>query len=197
MPHKIVFDEPLVRFDITKARFPRICPVCGARATKTVQLVVNPSSMDRLSGYDRLLARSIMKTSSVPSNRRFLTIPVCEDHYYSSDDMCRLRTLCIVGTGLAFGVTWMAYFKIGNAIVFHQETPFWALATLAGFIASIIISAIAFRPSKLERAVKIVGFDPSLSSVIVKFKSPEFRETFMSENPMNATLVKWIVKGHA
>ncbi|MCF2137085.1 MAG: hypothetical protein K9W43_07535 [Candidatus Thorarchaeota archaeon] len=197
MPNKIVFDEPLVRFDITKARFPPICPVCGARATKTVQMVVNPSSMDRLDGYDRLFARSIMKRSSAPSNRRFLMIPVCEDHYYSSDDMCRLRTLCIIGTSLAFGITWMAYFKIGNAIIFHQETPLWALLTFAGFIASIILSAIAFRPSKLERSVKIIGFDPSLASVIVDFKSPEYRDLFISENPMNATLVKWIVKGRA
>jgi hypothetical protein len=57
-----------------------------------------------------------------------------------------------------------------------------------------MLTAIAFRPNVLERAVRIIGFDPGMRNVLLAFTSPRYREEFLNANQMNAELVTWIMR---
>ncbi len=58
----------------------------------------------------------------------------------------------------------------------------------------MFFSWIAFRPNVLQRAVKIVGFDPGMQNILIVFKDKPYRDMLIQENPMTTELVSWIVK---
>ena len=63
---------------------------------------------------------------------------------------------------------------------------------LFGFV--LVLSWLSFRPSAVERAIRIIGFDPSLQNIIVDFKNASYRERFLEENPGVSEPVKWITR---
>ncbi len=70
----------------------------------------------------------------------------------------------------------------------------WVLGYILVLAISIIVGYLAFRPSLLESAVKIIGFDFDVQYVWLYLKDLEYRGKFIEENEMNAELVSWIVK---
>ena len=66
-PRKEYFDKPVVRVDTLKARFPRICPVCGSPATKIVRMKI-ASDMGRYLRDER--APTLYKGTMVHNNMR-------------------------------------------------------------------------------------------------------------------------------
>jgi len=58
----------------------------------------------------------------------------------------------------------------------------------------MIMTAIAFRPNALARAVKIIGFDVGMQNILLAFKSDSYRDEFIKENSMHSELVRWILK---
>ena len=192
MPHKHYFDEPVVRFDSTRSRFPRVCAVCGGPATKRIPLTIVGG------GRRRYLSAWWDPTYSRPSRimsqpTKIITLPVCDDHVLGTQDYCRLRLLCLIGTAFMAALGWMAFFVIGDSLWRGQMPPVWALLAMAGLLIAIALSIYSFRPKGVERAVRIVGFDPSLTHIIAHFTSREFRDRFLQENPNTAELINWII----
>ena len=68
------------------------------------------------------------------------------------------------------------------------------MAFTAFFGFSLFLTWIAFRPNALQRAVKIIGFDPGMQNILLVFKDEMYRETVIQDNPMASELVSWIVK---
>ncbi|MBE0526989.1 MAG: hypothetical protein IH631_08610, partial [Candidatus Thorarchaeota archaeon] len=75
-----------------------------------------------------------------------------------------------------------------------RPIPFWSMASSAFFAFSMFLTWLAFRPNALQRAVRIVGFDPGLQHILLVFKDKSYRDTVIQDNPMSTELVSWIVK---
>ncbi len=191
-PRKEYFDEPLVKVDFRKARFPRTCPVCGTPATNLVRMNITKAgkiplrpSMDYLSPRRQGIQQSELK---------FLPIQVCENHSdpYSGTD--RYQSLCIIVDGVLLTALVLSLLIIGDSISRASPIPLWAFLYIGLFGAAMLFSAVAFSPNALEKSVKILGFDGGMQNVLISFKRSDYRELFMNENQMTAELISWIMR---
>lgn len=191
-PRKEYFDEPLVKVDFRRARFPRICPVCGSPATTIVRM--NIAKAEKIPLRPSLDYLSPRRQEIRQSEFKILAVQVCENHSdpYSGTD--RYQSLCLVIDGLLLAFLLFSLLFIGDRLWRAQPIPSWTLLIIGFFGVAMLFSYVAFRPNALERAVKIVGFDPGMQHVLISFKLPEYRDSFMNENQMIAELVTWIVR---
>lgn len=189
---KEYFDEPLVKVDFSKARFPRTCPVCGTPATKVVRMNIAKAGKYPLRpSLDYLSPR---RQGFQQSELKILPIQVCEDHSHPDDGTDRYQSLCkIVGGFLMVSVAF-SLMIIGDSISRARPIPFWAFLYIGLFGLALLLSVVAFSPNALEKSVKIVGYDGGKQNVLIAFKRSDYREQFMNENQMTAELVSWIMR---
>lgn len=195
-PRKEYFDEPLVKVDFLKARFPKTCPVCGAPATKVVRLKVAKTGKQYLrrswqyvySPYTRF------RGESKSSEMKVLPIQVCENHANPDDGTDRYQSLCLIVDGLLMAFAIFSVFLIGDSISRSRPIGLWPLLFIGLFGISLFLTLVAFRPNVIEKAVRIIGFDPGMQNVLLAFKRSEYRAQFMDENQMTAELVRWIIR---
>ena len=195
-PRKEYFDKPVVRVDTLKARFPRICPVCGSPATKIVRMKI-ASDMGRYLRDERAPTFSpYVQRNYGPQQHemRVLPVQVCDDHEDPDAGTDRFQTLCIVVDGLLLGFLFFGLLFLGDRISRGQSLTLWPFLFIGLFVIAMGLTAIAFMPNALARAVRIVGFDAGMQHVMIAFKSAAYRDEFMQENQMTAELVSWIMK---
>ena len=190
-PQKLYLEEPAVRVQLSRVRFPKVCPVCGAPASIPSRITLSSGGTK---WHPSFRAHSIpMKRFSRPTPK-FLPIFVCEDHYYDGEGEERYKSCCIIIDGLTMAFFFFGLLFLGDAFWRGRPLPLWSVAFSAFFAASLFLTWIAFRPSALERAVKIVGFDPGMQNILLVFKEKSYRDTVIQDNPMTTELVSWIVK---
>ena len=191
-PKKEYFDEPLVKVDFRKARFPRTCPICEAPATRIIRMnIAKAGKIPLRPSLDYLSPR---RQGIHPSELQILPIQVCENHSdpYAGTD--RYQSYCIIIDGLLLATVMFSYFVIGDSISRARPIPIWAFLYLGLFGIALLLTAVAFSPNALEKHVKIIGFDPGQQNVLIAFKRSDYREQFMNENQMTAELVSWIMR---
>ncbi len=194
--YKKVFNEPLVRVRISRLRFPKSCPVCGEPATTTSLITTSPKSKRYLRPHwdPAFSSRSRKRLGlSLPQKKSF-HIPVCESHEIIDEGEWRLR--CIVSLFVAVVASFSIFVIMfaGSDIWNGYGIRPWVLGYILVLAISIIVGYLAFRPSLLESAVKIIGFDFDVQYVWLYLKDLEYRGKFIEENEMKAELVSWIVK---
>lgn len=195
-PRREVFEKPIVRVMMGKIQFPRICPVCGGRATKFLRVTTIPGRKQYLRpSWDPMYMPSVRKRLGLTlGNPMALLIPVCEDHFYSSEDDCRYKLLCLVSDGLLMAMLAFALMIVGGNLWQGQASSVWAYAVIALAVTSFIITVVAFRPRPIEAAVRIVGFDAGLQNIWLDFTNKNYQDAFMKENPIYAEMVSWIIR---
>jgi hypothetical protein len=119
---------------------------------------------------------------------------VCENHYYTDTGVERYKTCCFIVDGFTMAFFFFGLMFLGDAFYRGRPIPFWSVAFSAFFTISMFLSWIAFRPNALQRAVKIIGFDPGLQNILLVFKNKGYRDMVIQDNPMSTELVSWIVK---
>ena len=195
---KYYFDEPAVRVELARVRFPKICPVCGAPASILSRITL-------VSGRYNYLNRSwdprYVPTLSVSARRKLpapklkvLPIYACEEHYHTDEGEDRYKSLCFIVDGLFLTFFVFGLLLLGDAFSRGRPIPFWSLAFSAFFAGSMFLTWIAFRPNALQRAVQILGYDAGMQNILIAFKNKSYRDLIIQENPMTTELVSWIVK---
>ncbi len=195
-PRKEYFEQPLVRVNLQKAQFPKTCPVCGAAATKVVRMKISKTGKQYLrrswqytfSPYSRVKQRTDISDVNV------LPIQVCEDHANPDEGTDRYQTLCIIVDGLLMAFVIFSLLIIGDQLSRGLTIDFWPALYISLFGVALLLTAVAFRPNAIEKAVTIIGFDPGIQNVLLSFKHPDYRDQFMRANQMTAELVSWIVR---
>ena len=194
-PRKEYFDEPLVKVDFSKARFPSTCPVCGTPATKVARLKIAKSGKQYLRrSWEYPLPRYVMRNSSQQLDMKFLPIQVCEDHAHPDAGTDRYQSLCIIVGGFLMVCVTFSLMVIGDSISRARSIPFWAFLYIGFFGVAMLLTAVAFSPNALEKSVKVIGFDAGMQNVLIAFRRSDYREQFMNENQMTAELVRWIMR---
>ncbi len=194
--YKKVFNEPLVRVRISRLRFPNSCPVCGEPATKTSLITTSPKSKRYLRPHwdPAFSSRSRKRLGfSLPQKKSFL-IPVCENHEIIDDGEWRLRGIVSLFVAVVASFSIFVLMFAGSDIWNEYGIRSWVPGYFLVLAISIIGGYLVFRPSLLESAVKIIGFDFDVQYVWLYLKDLEYRGKFVEENEMNAELVSWIVK---
>jgi hypothetical protein len=193
---KEYFPKPLVRAQTARMRFPRICPVCGKPATETARIEVAYGRKEYLlRSWDPYYSRYARRTfsSSLPPPK-VLGIPVCEDHHFLDEGHERYRSLCLVIDGFSMAFMVFALLMTGDALWRGRAVGLVPIGFMLFFAASMIASIAAFRPTALQRAVRLVGFDSGMQNVLLLFENEWYRDEFIKENPMTSTLIRWIVR---
>jgi hypothetical protein len=200
-PKKYYFDEPLVRVSLSRAQFPKTCPVCGAPSTTTTRLAITikrNQNLRRSWDYYEILPLRIPHEKGgqgiTTPNFNVLQINVCEKHYYSDEGEERYKILCLIIDGLAMAFMFFGLLFLGDSISRARAVSPWVAIFTAIFATSMFMTAIAFRPNIIARAVKIIGFDAGMQNVLLAFKSNSYRDEFIKENSMHSELVRWILK---
>jgi hypothetical protein len=195
-PRKEYFDEPLVKVDFMKARFPRTCPVCGSPATTAVRLKIEKTGKQYLRPSMEYAYGPYVRNRHVsqPTEMKSLRIQVCGYHSNPDDGTDRYQSLCLIVDGLLMAFVIFSFLIIGDSISRASPIPFWSFLNIGFFGIALLLTAVAFSPNALEKAVNIVGYDPGMQNVLIAFKRPDYREQFINENQMTAELVTWIIR---
>jgi len=195
-PQKLYLDEPAVRVEVSRIRFPKICPVCGRPASILSRISLSSRGANYLNrAWDPYYTASARVRRKLPQPKlRILPLYVCEDHYYSDEGAERYKSCCFITDGFAIAFFLFGLMFLGDAFNRGRPIPFWSFVFTAIFGLSMFLTWFAFRPNALERAVQILGFDSGMQNVLVVFKSQSYRETVIQDNPMSSELVSWIVK---
>jgi hypothetical protein len=193
---KEFFDEPLVKVDFLKARFPKTCPVCGAPATKVVRMRIAKNGKQYLRRSWEYTYSPYVRYRYDPqqSEMKVLPIQVCEDHAHPDDGTDRYQSLCLIVDGLLMACVIFSFLIIGDRLSRARPVSFWPILFIALFGIALLLSKVAFSPSALEKAVSIIGFDPGMQNVLLAFKRSDYRDLFLNENQMTAELVTWIMR---
>lgn len=195
-PQKHYFEEPVVRVEVSRVRFPKVCPVCGAPASILSRITLTSGKGQYLNRrWDPYYSPHSRIRKQLPQpEMRVLPIFVCEDHYYTSDGEDRYKSFCFIIDGFAMASFFFGLLFLGDAFSRGLPLPFWSIAFSAFFAASLFLTWFAFRPCSLHRAVRIIGFDPGMQNVLLAFKDKSYRDAIIRDNPMTSELVSWIVK---
>ncbi|MFW9957571.1 MAG: hypothetical protein ACFFCT_05835 [Candidatus Odinarchaeota archaeon] len=195
-PKKHYFDEPIVSVDLSRVRFPKTCPVCGACATALSRMTIVTGRPQYLRHeWDPHYNPSVRRKGGIPQpNLKVLPIQVCADHYYTDEGEDRYKSLCLIVDGLAMAFMFFGLIFLGDSISRGRLISPWVTIFVAIFIMSMVITVIVFRPNALARSVKIIGFDAGMQHILLEFKSTSYRDEFIKENAMHSELVRWVMK---
>ena len=197
-PQKLFLEEPAVRVELSRVRFPKVCPVCGASASVLSRITLSSGGSTYLNRAWDPRYMPTLSTSARPSlptpKLKVLPIYVCENHYHTDEGEDRYKSLCFIVDGLAMAFFVFGLFFLGDSFYRGRPIPFWSMAFSAFFGLSLFLTWIAFRPNALQRAVKIVGCDSGMQNILLVFKNKSYRDLIIQDNPMTSELVSWIVK---
>ena len=194
-PRKEFFEVPIVRVNTTRIRFPRICPICGSNATKTMRISTIPGRKQWLRPqWDPMFWSGTQRFGMSLSQAQTFIVPVCEDHYYGDESKCRYRLLCIVADGILMVMSLFALASIGSDFWLGRASAFWVYPVLSFFAVAMALSYFAFKSDPFESCFRIIGFDAGLQHVWLQLKNHEYRDAFLNENPTSSELVSWIIR---
>lgn len=195
---KIHLEKPAVRIELSRVRFPKVCPVCGAPASVLSRITLSSRGRTYLNRawdpYYNSSAYGRVRQKLPQPKLRVIPIYVCENHYYTDTGVERYKTCCFIVDGFSMAFFFFGLMFLGDAFYRGRPIPFWSVVFSVLFAGSMLLSWIAFRPNALQRAVKIIGFDPGLQNILLVFKDKAYRDTVIEDNPMSTELVSWIVK---
>lgn len=132
-------------------------------------------------------------TEKRPEPRTFL-VEVCEDHKITDEAELRMRGLATCVATIMFGSTIFAVMFAGSDVWAGQPIAGWVYPYMIFLGLTVLFGYIAFRPSPVESALKIVGFDFEMQHVWLQPKRRDYLEALMDINGIDAQLVNWIVK---
>lgn len=194
MKHRLHFDEPIVRVRVSRVRFPKTCPVCGAPATKTARISSHPGRKVWLRPTWDPNFNLLGRQHAANAEAKSFLVDVCEDHSVSDNAEMRARGLSVIIASLVAGISFFALIYAGADVWAGKPVSPWVYSYILLLCLSLLFAYVSFRPSALEASFRIIGFDFELQYVWLKMSNPFYRDTFVRENPMDAELVNWIVK---
>jgi hypothetical protein len=194
-PYKEYFDEPIVRTKAEKINFPKICPVCGAPATEISIMSATYGSRKRDYRPPSRFSHIGLGSAAKGKETRFFRVPVCEDHYVSEDeDLGGQKAYCIVFDVIGFALVFFALVMTSHDLRLGRPIASWVYTVVVIFVLMLVITRFVFNMNPLESAIRIIGFDKNMINIWFEFKNLEYRDKFVEENPLNAELVKWIMR---
>ena len=188
------FDEPIVRAKVSRIRFPKTCPVCGAPTSKMARISTNPGRKVWLRPYWDPKFSALGKNRLANAETKSFLVEVCEDHSVSDNAEMRIRGLSTVVASIVAGVSIFALIYAGADFWAGRSVSPWVYSYILILSLSMLFVYVAFRPSALEASFRIIGFDFDLQHVWFAMRNSTYRDTFVNENPIAAELVTWIVK---
>ncbi|NHI87925.1 MAG: hypothetical protein EAX87_00295 [Candidatus Thorarchaeota archaeon] len=192
--HRVYFDEPIVRAKISRIRFPKTCPVCGAPATTCTRISTHPRKKIWLHPASDAKFLATKEQQLANAETKSFLVDVCADHTISDNAEMRARTLSILVASLMVCISIFALIYAGADVWAGRPISPWIYSYAAIFLGSLFLAYISFRPSAFETAFKIIGFDFELQNVWIMLSNSSYRELFVEENPLSSELVNWVVK---
>lgn len=192
--HRLSFDEPIVRAKVSRIRFPKTCPVCGAPTTKTARISTNPRKKIWLRPHFDPYFYTSKKNQVANSETKSFLVEVCQDHSIADNAEMRMRGLSTMIASIVAAASIFALIYAGADYWAGRGVSPWVYTYLLILSLSLMFVYVAFRPSPLEVSFRIVGFDFDLQYVWLELSNQEYRDAFIRENPIDTELVTWIVK---
>ncbi|MFW9815687.1 MAG: hypothetical protein ACFFEW_07140 [Candidatus Thorarchaeota archaeon] len=187
------FAEPIVRAKVTRVRFPKTCPVCGAPATKYAGISSSSRKVWLRPHWDPRFGVRRNRSVEDVSAKSFI-VDVCEDHVMTDNAELKLRGLSTLIASIISGVSLIALIYAGSDYWLGRPVSPWVYSYLFILSLSLFLVYLAFKPSALESSIKIIGFDFERQYVWLRLKNHEYLDQLLAQNPMDTELVNWVVK---
>jgi len=191
---RLHFEEPIVRANVNRIRFPNNCPVCGAPASKMARISATPRRKVWIRPYFVPRFYPWGKNQMADNEGKSFLVGVCDDHSVSDNAELRVRGLSSVVASIVAGISIFALIYAGADYWVGRPVSPWVFSYLIILCLSLLFVFLAFRPSALEASFKIIGFDFDYQYVWFAMSNSAYRNLFIHENPLDAELVSWIVK---
>jgi hypothetical protein len=195
-PRRTVFKKPVARARIESIRFPCICPVCGAEATRTAVIsVALGGSQYQRPEYEPIYLPYVRRTRGInPPGVKRLVPFICDGHVGSDEGDTNYKVLCLIANAVLAVAFVLSLFFTGNHWWNGLSVDLIPLMVMSVFLISLLITKAAFRSGPLASSIKIIGFDSGYQNIWLQFSRQDYLNAFMKENAMTAELVRWIVK---
>jgi hypothetical protein len=191
---RLHFEEPIVRAKVNRIRFPNTCPVCGAPASKAARISATPRRKVWIRPYFDPRSYPWGKSQATDNEGKSFLVGVCDDHSVSDNAELRARGLSSIVASIVAGISIFALIYAGADYWVGRPVSPWVFSYLIILGLSLLFVYLTFRPSALEEAFKIIGFDFDVQYVWFAISNSMYRDRFIQENPLDAELVSWIVK---
>ncbi len=175
-----------IRVTVDRLRLPRLCPVCGTKANDYVRILLRDNKADDAGSF----TANVMWSPYAHQWRRWgggdvltLSVAVCSAHRFSYDSVYRTRTVCLIAVAFTAVAALLSAGVISSALQLGTEVPLWSLALVALFVITLFSTGYVFRPAPVERAFRVLSFDPGSREIVVSLSNPAYRQAFLEENP--------------
>ena len=185
----------LVKIDTTRFKFPERCPICGDRSVDH-GLIARSLPNKRFSTkqyYIRGEQRSKIGHARTTDIKR-LQIPVCEKHFFSIDEMSRVRAILTLTSGISISLALFVGTAIGFLLYDELSIPLHLQVFLLVSLSVMAFSMYGLGPSKLDRAVKIIDFDNSDQTIVLQIKNKWYIDELLHMNISSAQIVRYTLK---
>ena len=179
----------MISINLRRTTFPDQCPVCGASATDegTIAAIPRVERIKALETYDSpAAARPIGPPRSLPSMTSWISIPACELHAISLEEVIRFRSLAALCNGILIVLTlFLGPINLIALVAGLPVDPGWLL--VIAFIAVMaVVTYYLAGPTTLERAVSVFDIDRNTGFLILKISNERYAERLLELNPMIA-----------
>ena len=172
----------LIRVDSARVEFPRICPVCGQKATKRRQIYRTKKDVVKDSISTKIRYSRWFPPAPSPSLRLSFEVPVCEKHYKSPSDLQQDRSITTIVTGLAAPISII----IGVFLAFNWydgiNPPLGYYAVFAVSLIALIWGLRRLGATDLDRAISIVDFVQGNPMVVIRVRARWYVDEILSLN---------------
>lgn len=175
--------------------FPDRCPVCGKPATTegTIPAIPRVDRIQARSMYGGSFpsARVVSSARSMPRGGSVsrISIPTCDVHALSFEEMARIRTPVSLCNGILILVTLLltpfTLLAIVSGIAVNPSLVFALL--IAGIMA--IVTYYLSSPTPLERAVHVFDIDSASGHMVLRILNDRYADEIIQLNPMTAKRV--------
>lgn len=182
----------LIRIQYRQVQFPDICPVCGEPATSEgtvpAMTLLQRQEARQLNNWSFTSSRVVASTRSMPSpgSTMRISIPACDRHAISFEDMSRsrgaagaLNGLFIVASVFLAVITVATYMSTS---ILNTTLLFWFGVTALGGVCTYRLAG----PSALERTVTVFDMTSDMSTILLRITNQDYAEELLRLNPMAA-----------
>jgi len=144
------FDEPIVRAKLTRVRFPKTCPVCGAPATKYAG--ISSSSRRKVWLRPQWDPRfHVRRNRSVEDLSKTFIVDVCEDHEMADNAELKLRGLSMLIASIISGVSILALIYAGSDYWLGRPVSPWIYSYIFILSLSLLLVHILNFLARLDK----------------------------------------------
>ena len=175
----MIFDrDVIIRSKLSDIRLPHSCPICGENATR--RMVISKTKKDPT----RPRTQYYWWSPPPPSTQRIsLDVPVCDNHYRTTDQLKQSRGLIGFLAGITAPLSIFFALIIGFNFYDGIMLPFGYYLLFLFFVIAFVWSSRKLGATDVERVVSIMDFVQGNPMIKLRVRRRWYADEILKVNP--------------